>query len=79
MIYKEDNKESKMNHDARGFIHTDDILNCLIVEKPEFNITARHKNIVREDNKNNKGEVESIRELKTDKAIGSGKYGYGYR
>ena len=65
-----------MKHDARGFIHTDDILNCLVVENPEFSLTTRHKNIVKLNNKNDKSEVESIGELKTDniKAIGSGKY-----
>ena len=67
---------SEIKHDARGFIHTDDILDCLIVENPEISQTAKHVNIVKEGNKDNKGEVESIRKFKTDniKAIGSGKY-----
>ena len=46
------------------------------MENFEISQTAKHVNIVKEGNKDNKGEVESIRKFKTDniKAIGSGKY-----
>ena len=70
-----------MNHNARGFINTNDILNYLVpkrsvVEKPEFNITERHNNIVRGDNENNKGEEGSIRELETNNNQATGSRSY---
>ena len=81
IIYEKDNKENEMNHNARGFINTNDIFNYLVpkrnvVEKPEFNITESHSDKVRTDSESKKGEEGSVRELETDnnQVIGSRSY-----
>ena len=77
IFYEEDNKENEMNHNARGFINTNDIFDYLIpkrnvLEKPKFNITESHST----NNESKKGKEGSVRELETDnnQVTGSRRY-----
>ena len=70
IVYDGDNKENEVNHNARGFINIDDIIDYLIpkrnvLEKPEFNITESHSN----NNESKKGKEGSDRELKTNNQV----------